>query len=82
MKKVKKFFENGRTMLEMLAVLAIIASIGIGISAGITHGLTVYHASILQTQLPQIKKAIENTYSFSPNITTKYANIGSLIGEQ
>ena len=82
MKKVKKFFENGRTMLEMLAVLAIIASIGIGISAGITHGLTVYHASILQTQLPQIKKAIENTYSFSPNMTTKYANIGSLTGEQ
>ena len=82
MKKVKKFFENGRTMLEMLAVLAIIASIGIGISAGITHGLTAYHASILQTQLPQIKKAIENTYSFNPNPTQKYTNIGSLTEEQ
>ena len=81
MKKVKKFFENGRTMLEMLAVLAIIASIGIGISAGITHGLTVYHASVLQTQLPQIKKAIETTYSFNPKIN-KYADIDSITGQQ
>ena len=79
MKKVKKFFENGRTMLEMLAVLAIIAIIGIGIMAGINHGLVVYKASVLQTQLPQFKKAIETAYSFHQN---KYADINDDINQE
>ena len=81
MKKVKKFFENGRTMLEMLAVLAIIASIGIGISAGINHGLMIYRASVLKTQLPQIQKAVENTYSFISG-DRKYANVGYATQDQ
>ncbi|MBR5130302.1 MAG: hypothetical protein IKV03_03670 [Alphaproteobacteria bacterium] len=75
MKNFKKIFENGRTMLEMLAILAIISAIGIGIALGINHGLTVYHASVLQTQLPQIKKAVETVYSFSNN---NYSNISRL----
>ena len=65
MKKLKKLFENGRTMLEVLAVLAILATIGVGIFAGINHGLMVYRASVLQTQMPQIKKAIETVYAFN-----------------
>ena len=64
MKHIKKLFENGRTMLEVLAALAILASIGVGISTGINHGLMVYRSSVLQTQLPQLKKAIQTVYAF------------------
>ena len=64
MKHINKLFENGRTMLEVLAALAILASIGVGISAGINHGLMVYRSSVLQTQLPQLKKAIQTVYAF------------------
>ncbi|MBR6674691.1 MAG: hypothetical protein IKL32_02070, partial [Alphaproteobacteria bacterium] len=81
MQKIKNFFENGRTMLEMLAVLAIIASVGIGISAGINHGLMLYRSSVLKTQLPQIQKVVENTYSFVSG-NRKYAKVDYATQEQ
>lgn len=62
MQKLKNEF--GRTMVEMLAVLAIIVAISIGISAGIGHGLIIYRASVIQTQLPQLAKAVMNIRSF------------------
>ncbi len=71
--QIKKHLENGRTMVEMLAVLMVIGAIGIGMYAGISEGLVVYRASILKTQLPQMAKAVSDMQSFG--ILTDATNI-------
>ena len=64
MRKIKTKIEYGRTMLEMLAVLIILSAITIGVSAGIGHGLLIYRANVIRTQLPQLAKAVMNIRSF------------------
>lgn len=81
MQKHKKYIETGRTMIEMLAVLGVIAVIGVGMAAGIGHGLMIYRASVIQTQLPQLAKVIADIQSFNIEATDSRFNYQDLFSD-
>ena len=57
--------ESGRTMLEMLGVLAIMGVIVYGAVAGIGFGIEVYKVNASYTDLEELSQGIIDLYSWS-----------------
>ncbi len=63
--KQEKQMESGRTMLEMIAVLAIMGVIMYGAIAGIGFGVTMYKINATYNQIEEISQGIIDLYSWS-----------------
>ena len=61
----KKTNESGRTMLEMLGVLAIMGVIMYGAIAGISFGVEMYQINATYNQIEEISEGIVELYSWS-----------------
>ena len=57
--------ESGRTMLEMLGVLAIMGIIVYGAIAGINYGMSSYRVNQTYSDIQDIVQGIEDLYSWS-----------------
>ena len=66
--------ETGRTMLEMLGVLAIMGIITYGAIAGINYGMNSYKINQTYNNIQDIVQGIEDLYSWSKNYQTGMMN--------
>lgn len=69
---IRKHNESGRTMLEMLGVLAIMGVIMYGAVAGIQFGISMYKVNASYNDLEELSQGIIDLYSWSqgfPNDT-------------
>ena len=57
--------EQGRTMLEMLGVLAIMGIITYGAIAGINYGMSSYKVTQAYNEVQEIIQGVEDLYSWS-----------------
>lgn len=57
--------ESGRTMLEMLGVLAIMGIITYGAIAGINYGMTSYKVNQTYNEVQDIVQGVQDLYSWS-----------------
>ncbi|MGN0919509.1 MAG: type II secretion system protein [Alphaproteobacteria bacterium] len=63
--------ESGRTMLEMLGVLAIMGIITYGAIAGINYGMSSYKINQTYAEVQDIIQGIEDLYSWSKGYPTR-----------
>lgn len=63
--------ESGRTMLEMLGVLAIMGIIMYGAISGIGFGVSMYKINATYNQLEEISQGLTDLYSWSRSYPTK-----------
>ena len=59
-----KKIQTGRSMIEMIAVLAIIGIITVGVIAGINQGFIKYRTTATYTEIRHISQNIANLYSW------------------
>ncbi|MGN1063340.1 MAG: hypothetical protein ACI4QM_03340, partial [Alphaproteobacteria bacterium] len=64
---LKKFFESGRTMVEMLAVLGVLGIIAGGGAYGFAYAIDVFKSWSTQTQIADFSKGIEDLYGWHSN---------------
>lgn len=77
---MEKRNESGRTMLEMLGVLAIIGIITYGAIAGINYGMSSYKVNQTYNEVQEIIQGIEDLYSWSNGYPSGEAASGSYAG--
>lgn len=65
--------ESGRTMLEMLGVLAIMGIITYGAIAGINYGMSSYKVNQCYNEIQDIIRGIEDLYSWSKGYPSETA---------
>lgn len=63
--QIAKAEQSGRTMLEMLGVLAIMGLITYGAIAGINYGMNSYKINQMYTEVQDIIQGIEDLYSWN-----------------
>lgn len=57
--------ESGRTLVEMLAVLAIISVITVGGLSGVSYGISVYRADVAHTQIEETLRGVVDLYHWN-----------------
>ena len=67
--------ESGRTMLEMLGVLAIMGVIMYGAIAGINFGLEMYKINATYNEIQELSKGIVDLYSWNRSYNGLNTNI-------
>lgn len=85
MKNIYKNEQSGRSMVEMLGVLAIIGVLSIGGIAGYSKAMTKYKANKALDQISMILMNVRVVYASAPNYTglttTKAINLGIFPGD-
>ena len=67
--------ESGRTMLEMLGVLAIMGIITYGAIAGINYGMVSYRINQTYADVQEIVQGVQDLYSWSPEYPASETDI-------
>ncbi|MBR4927243.1 MAG: hypothetical protein IKY98_02835, partial [Alphaproteobacteria bacterium] len=60
MSKVKMFHEAGRTMIEMLGVISILAMMALGGSIGVSRAIDIWRAWQVEAQVPQLVRDVKS----------------------
>ena len=72
MSKVKMFHEAGRTMIEMLGVISILAMMALGGSIGVSRAIDIWRAWQVEAQVPQLVRDVKSLYAW----TEDYGSVG------
>lgn len=67
---IKKYTQNGRSMIEMLGVLAIIGVLSIGGIAGYSKAMSKYRVNKTADQISQLAQNIRTLYASQKNYNT------------
>lgn len=75
----QKINEVGRTMLEMIGVLAVMGLIIYGAVVGIGFGVDMYKVTATYSDLEEIAQTVTDLYSWGSGYPTGVSDIGSVI---
>lgn len=66
---MKNHIEQGRTMLEMIGVVAILAVMTVGAATAISFSLMLFEANHMHAELEQIARGVTDLYSWNRNFS-------------